>query len=126
MKHKDVKEVVAAGMIAALSVFGAGVAAGEHDSHTAEALKHAEAAVAEGKQGSAKALAEHAQQALTHAERAAKAKPDPQITEAQKALKATIEHGNKGHAEVATKSAENAVSYLKMAYKEMLAYKEMQ
>jgi hypothetical protein len=112
------KPIVCALVAGTLSLFGAGIAyAGEHETHAAEAMKHAEAAASEGQKGNAAAVAEHAQEALKHAEMAEKAKVDPHVAEAEKALKEAVEHGNMGHADVAGKAAENAVSHLKMAYK---------
>jgi hypothetical protein len=89
-----------------------------HESDAAEAMKHAKVAVSEGQRGTAKAVSEHAQEALKHAEMAQKAEPDPYVAEAEKALKEAIEHGNMGHADVASQAAENALSHLKMAYKD--------
>lgn len=115
----SLKPIVCALVAGTLSLFGADIAyAGEHDTHAAEAMKHAEAAVSEGQKGSAAAVAEHAQEALKHAEMAQKAKADPHVAEAEKALKEAIEHGDMGHADVAGKAAENALSHLKMAYKD--------
>jgi Small metal-binding protein len=112
------KPIVCALVAGMLGLFGAGIAyAGEHETHAAEAIKHAEAAANEGQKGSAAAVAEHAQEALKHAEMAQKVKADPHVAEAEKALKEAVEHGNMGHADVAGKAAENAVSHLKMAYK---------
>ena len=114
------KRIACAVVAGTLSLFGVGIAyAGEHETHAAEAMKHAEVAVSEGqKKGTAKAVSEHAREALKHAEMAQKAKADPHVAEAEKALKEAIEHGNMGHADVAGTAAENAVSHLKMAYKD--------
>src|SRR5919204_2545590 len=112
------KPISCALVIGTFSLFGAGIAyAGEHETHAAEAIKHAEAAASEGQKGNATAVAEHAKEALKHAEMAEKVKADPHVVQAEKALNEAIEHGNMGHADVAGKSAENAVSHLKMAYK---------
>lgn len=112
------KRVACAVVAGTLSLFGVGIAyAGEHETHAAEAMKHAEVAVSEGQKGTAKAVSEHAQEALKHAKMAQKAKADPHVAEAEKALKEAIEHGNMGHADVAGTAAENALSHLKMAYK---------
>lgn len=114
------KRIACAVVAGTLSLFGVvGIAyAGEHETHAAEAMKHAEVAVSEGQKGTAKAVSEHAREALKHAEMAQKAKADPHIAEAEKALKEAIKHGNMGHADVAGTAAENAVSHLKMAYKD--------
>ncbi len=113
------KRIACAVVAGTLSLFGVGIAyAGEHETHAAEAMKHAEVAVSEGRKGTAKAVSEHAREALKHAEMAQKAKADPHVAEAEKALKEAIEHGNMGHADVAGTAAENAVSHLKMAYKD--------
>jgi hypothetical protein len=62
-----------------------------------------------------KAVAEHAQEALKHAEMAQEAEADSHVAEAETALKEAIEHGNMGHPDVAGKAAENAVMHLNMA-----------
>jgi hypothetical protein len=112
------KPIACALVAGTLSLFEAGVAyAGEHETHAAEAMKHAKVAVSEGQKGTAKAVAEHAQEALKHAEMAQEAEADPHVAEAEKALKEAIEHGNMGHPDVAGKAAENAVMHLNMAYK---------
>lgn len=115
----NLKSASLAFMVGALSLFGAGTSyATEHENHVAEAVKHAEAAVAECKNDNAKAAASHATRALTHAEAAEKVKPNPHITEAKTHLNQAIDHGDMGHAKEAGEHAQEAVNHLKMAYKE--------
>lgn len=85
------------------------------ENHKAEALKHAEAAVASSKAGDAKAVSEHAGAAKVHTEAAEKEKASPHYEAAIKSLDGAIEHGNMGHADIAGKSAEEAVTHLKAA-----------
>ena len=80
-------------------------------SHTDEAVKHAQEAVAHGKQGHADQLVKHAEVALMHAEAAQKEKANSHLAEGIKGLKDTIEHGKQGHADTATKAAEGALKH---------------
>jgi Small metal-binding protein len=115
----NLKSAAVAFMVGALSLFGAGTSsATEHETRVADALKHAQAAVAEGQNDNAKGVAEHARQALTYAEMAEKLKSDPHITEAKTHLNQAIEHGDMGHANVAGEHAQQGVDHLGMAYKE--------
>jgi Small metal-binding protein len=91
------------GIILTLPAFGA--YAGE--SHMAEALKHAEAAV---KADSGKTIAEHAEVAKTHAKTA-----DEHLDAGIASLNDAIDHGKMKHADLAKKAAEEAVTHLKAA-----------
>jgi hypothetical protein len=82
------------------------------EDHKAEALKHAEAAVAAG---NAAGVAEHAEAAKTHAAAANAEKKSPHYDAAITSLNSAIEHGKMGHADIAKKSAEEAVTHLKAA-----------
>ncbi len=77
------------------------------ESHTAEALKHAEAAT---KANDGKKIAEHAEAAKGHATVASE-----HLTAGIKSLDDAIDQGKLGHADVAKKSAEEAVTHLKAA-----------
>lgn len=90
------------------------------EEHLDEALKHANAAVAEGQDGKALSLVEHAKLAMEHSLAAsivAKGVPKGHIDMASELLQDAIDHGNLGHADLATKSAEEAVEHLKAANK---------
>src|SRR3989338_11597112 len=80
-------------------------------SHTDEAVKHAQEAVAYGKQGLADQLVKHAAVALMHAEAAQKEKANPHVAEGIKGLKDTIEQVKQGHGDIATKAAEGALKH---------------
>lgn len=94
---------LSAAIILALASFGA--YAGE--SHMAEALKHAEAAV---KADDGKTIAEHAEVAKTHAKTA-----DEHLDAGIASLNDAIDHGKMKHADLAKKAAEEAVTHLKAA-----------
>lgn len=65
-------------MVGALSLLGAGSSsATEHETHVAQAIEQAQAAVTEGQKDNAKGVVEHAKQALAHAEMAQKVKAYP-------------------------------------------------
>ncbi len=90
------------------------------EEHAAEALKHANAAVTEGKAGRAPALVEHSKAAMEHALAGAIVTHGAQknhLDEAGKELQEAIDHGNLGHADVATKHAEAAVEHIKAGNK---------
>ena len=104
MKLTDMKlTALLAGIILTFAAFG--TYAGE--SHMAEALKHAEAAV---KADDGKGIAEHAEVAKTHAKTA-----DEHLDAGVTSLDGAIEHGKMGHADLAKKAAEEAVTHLKAA-----------
>ena len=88
-----------------LTVASFGAYAGE--SHTAQALKHAEAAA---KADDVKAITEHAEAAKTHAKTA-----DEHLDAGITSLNDAIDHGKMKHADLAKKSAEEAVTHLKAA-----------
>ncbi|MEQ1544650.1 small metal-binding protein SmbP [Methyloglobulus sp.] len=90
-------------VILAFAAFGA--YAGE--SHMAEALKHAEAAV---KADDGKGIAKHAEVAKTHAKTA-----DEHLDAGVTSLTDAIDHGKMGHTDLAKKAAEEAVTHLKAA-----------
>ncbi len=77
--------------------------------HVSEAITHAQAAVAQGKQGYPDALVTQAQEALKHAELAKKQIKSPHLEEGMRFLKEAIDHGRQGQGEPATKSAESAL-----------------
>lgn len=87
------------------------------EDHKAEATKHAIAAAESGKAGDAKAVGEHAQAALVHAEAAEKEKANPHVEAGIKNLKEAIEHAKMGHADIAGQSADAAATHLKAAEK---------
>jgi hypothetical protein len=104
MKNYNMKlSSLSAGILLTLVSFGA--YAGE--SHMAEALKHAEAAV---KADDGKTIAEHAEVAKTHAKTA-----DEHLDAGIASLTDAIDHGKMKHADLAKKSAEEAVTHLKAA-----------
>lgn len=104
MKHTNKKFIVlSAGIILTLAAFGA--YAGE--SHLAEALKHAEAAV---KADDGKGIAKHAEVAKSHAQTASE-----HLKAGITSLNDAIDHGKLDHADLAKKSAEEAVTHLKAA-----------
>ncbi len=94
---------LSAGIILTFASFGA--YAGE--SHMAEALKHAEAAV---KADNGKTIVEHAEAAKTHAKTA-----DEHLDAGITSLNDAIDHGKMKHADSAKKAAEEAVTHLKAA-----------
>ncbi len=104
MKLTNTKHIgLSAGIILAFASLGA--YAGE--SHMAEALKHAEAAV---KADDGKTIAEHAEVAKTHAKTA-----DEHLDAGIASLNDAIDHGKMKHADLAKKAAEEAVTHLKAA-----------
>ena len=91
------------GTILTVATFGA--YAGE--SHMAEALKHAQAAV---KADDGKGVAKHADVAKTHAQTASE-----HLSAGITSLNDAIDHGKLDHTDLAKKSAEEAVTHLKAA-----------
>lgn len=77
------------------------------ESHMAEALKHAQAAV---KADDGKGVAKHADVAKTHAQTASE-----HLTAGITSLNDAIDHGKLDHTDLAKKSAEEAVTHLKAA-----------
>lgn len=88
-----------------LTVATFGTYAGE--SHMAEALKHAQAAV---KADDGKGVAKHADAAKTHAQTASE-----HLSAGLTSLNDAIDHGKLDHTDLAKKSAEEAVTHLKAA-----------
>ena len=79
--------------------------------HVPDAVTHAQAAVAQGKQGYPDALVTQAQEALKYAELAKKETRSPHLEEGIRMLKNAIDQGKQGHAEPATKAAEEAIAH---------------
>jgi uncharacterized membrane protein YvbJ len=77
------------------------------ESHIAEALKHAEAAV---KSDDGKTIAEHAEASKTHAKVA-----DEHLDAGITSLNDAIDHAKLKHVDLAKKSLEEAVTHLKAA-----------
>ena len=101
-------------------VFGAGGGARrdvvlQEEQHLKDAIEHAQVAVSHGKDGDAKALLEHAEDALQHALKAGT--DNPYVEKGISYLKEAIEHGKAGHADIATKHAETAVTHLSQGKK---------
>jgi small metal-binding protein len=101
-------------------VFGAGGGARynvvlEEEQNLNDAIDHAKQAVAHGKDGDAKALLEHAEDALQHALKGGT--DNPYVEKGISHLKEAIEHGKAGHADIATKHAETAVTHLSQGKK---------
>jgi protein involved in temperature-dependent protein secretion len=110
MKRKRWLSVGGAGLL----VTAASLATAENQ-HVTEALAHAQASVAQGKQGYPDALVTQAQEALKHAEQAKKETKSPHLDEGIALLRSAIDHGKQGHGEPATKAAEAAVTHLSQA-----------
>ena len=90
------------------------------EEHLNAALEHANAAVTEGKAGSAPKLAVHAKAALDHslaASLVAKSVSKNHIDEASKSLQDSIDHAALNHDGPATSSAKEAVVHLNAAKK---------
>lgn len=81
--------------------------------HVTEAVAHAEAAVAQGKQGYPDALVTQAKEALKQAELAKKEVKNSRLEESIRLLKDAIDQGKQGHSETATQSAERALAHLR-------------
>ncbi|OLD36186.1 MAG: hypothetical protein AUI21_11675 [Nitrospirae bacterium 13_1_40CM_2_62_10] len=80
--------------------------------HVAEAVEHAQAAVAQGKQGYPDALVTEAREALKHAELAKKEAASPYLEQGIRALKQAIDQGKAGRTDAATKAVEDALENL--------------
>ena len=80
--------------------------------HVSEAVEHAQAAAAQGKQGYPDALVTHAQEALKHAELAKKEAASPALEQGIRRLKEAIDHGKAGRTDAATKAVEDALEHL--------------
>ena len=65
--------------------------------HVAEALSHAQAALAQGEQGYSEALVEHAKEALKHAELAKKETKSPHLEQAIRGLNGGITEADDGY-----------------------------
>jgi hypothetical protein len=85
------------------------------EDHIAEAIKHTNQAIDEGRMGHAKQLTIHAEAALKHAEAGEKAKANPHTEEGIKHLEQAISEGRNDHAEAATTHAEAALRELDQA-----------
>ena len=105
----NLKNTVVAVIVGAMIVFGAGVIqAAETINHKAEALKHIQAGIEEGKQGKADALVEHAKEAISHIRDSMGQSTSPQLQQAAKQVREAIDQGKEGKADTATKSLEEA------------------
>ncbi len=81
--------------------------------HRSLAIKHTQAAIDAGKDGSAAGVADHAKQALTHVEAARKDEPgDEKLAAAVKSLENAMAKGRGGDREGAWKSADEALEKL--------------
>jgi len=101
-------------------VFGAGGGARynvvlQEEQNLNDAIEHAKEAVSHGKDGDAKALLEHAEDALQLALKGGT--DNPYVEKGISHLKEAIEHGKAGHADIATKHAETAVTQLSQGKK---------
>lgn len=104
MKLTNIKLTgLCAGIALTLASFGAFA----EESHMEQALTHAEAAA---KAVDGKAVAEHAETAKSHAKVA-----NEHLVGGIKNLKEAIEHGKQGNGDLAKKAAEEAVKHLKAA-----------
>ena len=114
------KNTLAALVAGTLTVFGVGAYAQKPvapvSADQTKAVKHAEEAVAAGKQGDAAVLVEHAEEAQKHAIMAQKEFSSFKLQEASNHLTEAINHGKQGHADVATTHAEAALKVLKSDY----------
>jgi hypothetical protein len=82
--------------------------------HQAEALKHAQAAIQEGKAKKPSSFVEHAQEALKHAEAAQAQNPNPHMLTAVDELKYAVRRGQVGMNDLAIQHAEEAVKRIDM------------
>ncbi len=82
--------------------------------HQAEALKHAQAAIQEGKAKKPSSFVEHAQEALKHAEAAQAQSPNPHMLTAVDELKYAVRRGQVGMNDLAIQHAEEAVKRINM------------
>lgn len=80
--------------------------------HLAEVVMHAQAAVAQGKQGYPDALVTQAQEALKHAELAKMETAGPHLDEGIRLLRSAIDHGKQGHGDAATEAVEGALAHV--------------
>jgi hypothetical protein len=103
MKLINMKRSGLAGMVLMAASFGVYA----EESHMEQALKHAEAAA---KAGDGKTIAEHAEKAKTHAKTA-----DEHLDAGITSLNDAIDHGKQKHDDLAKKSTEEAVKHLKAA-----------
>ncbi len=106
MKTKTKLTGLCAGILLSMASVGAYAA----ESHIAEAIKHAEAAVKAADGKAVGAIVEHAEAAKTHAKTA-----DEHLDAGITSLNDAIDHGKLKHADLAKKSAEEAVVHLKAA-----------
>lgn len=106
------------GLVSRLSVAGFGLLVAvaplalAESTHVTEAVEHAQAAAAQGKQGYPDALVTQAQEALKHAELAKKETASPHLEQGIRGLKEAIDQGKAGHADAATKAVEEALAHL--------------
>lgn len=107
MKHAGLLGGIGIVMLVMVSSFAFG-----QSKHLAEAIEHAQAAVAQGRQGYPDALTTQAQEALKHAELAKKESPNPHLEEGIRGLKEAMAHGRAGHTDKATQAAADALTHL--------------
>lgn len=100
----------------AILALGIGGAWAEED-HKAEAMKHAEAAVASGAKQDAAGVGEHAAAAKSHAEAAQKERANPHLDATIDNLGEAVKLGKAGDAAGATKAVEAGITHLKAAQK---------
>jgi hypothetical protein len=82
------------------------------ENHVAEAITHTRAAVDAGLEGKADGLAEHAKEALEHAQAAQKEKSNRFVRAGIVHLKQAIKYGEKGNARGGVKHAKEALAKL--------------
>jgi hypothetical protein len=99
--------LLAVGLVSMLSVLAHG-----QSQHVLEAMMHAQAAVAQGKQGYPDALVTQAQAALEYAGMAKNETSSPHLEEGIRMLREAIDQGKQGHGEAATEAAESALAHL--------------
>jgi gas vesicle protein len=105
----NLKNTVVAVIVGAMIAFGVGVTqAAEKIDHKAEALKHIQAGIEEGKQGKADALVEHAKEAMKHISDSMGESTSPQLQGVAKQVREAINQGKEGKADTATKALEEA------------------
>jgi hypothetical protein len=106
--------VLALGLAAALALPRVVLAA---EDHLGEAITHTQEAIKVGKEGKAKELVAHAEQALKHAKAAEEAQANPHTKQGITHLEAAISTGEKNDAKGATSHAEEALTHLEQAKK---------
>jgi hypothetical protein len=106
------KNIIAAIIIGGLAWTGIGMAADPTPDFKAETLKHIDEGIAQGQQGHADVLVQHAREAHVQAREALNHSSDPFMEKAAEHINAAISEGGKGQAEAATKHLEAAKEVL--------------